>query len=432
MLGIAVTPQTGADVPSKRTITPALAYVAAILAAAAVAWLRLPAAGRGALWAEDGIVFIRDAMLPGVDLFAPYAGYLHVVPRAGAELVAGTLPLPWYGYGMNALSCLVVAGTAALVFNCSSAVSTSRGVRVALASVTILAAPAPIETLGNFANIHWYFLWLTPWLLVKRAATRPEGAMLFAAALLAALTEPLTLMFAPLFIYRAKDRGYWAARAGVAIGGIGQVITTLASPRPKTGQAPDLLSIAYGWVLNSSSPIIFGNSANIKHAVLSAGWLPIVAAAIPFLVAFAYAMYRGSSIVRIFACTLLAASVGIWFASQVVNFVTVYDYANFTAKQWQGFFITRYATPASMFLLALVPLAADSLPRRHWRPIVAIGILATQLAYFAPVVSGRQLGPDWAAGITDAAEVCAKDPASRPWVPVAPGQMRVQVPCARL
>lgn len=56
------------------------------------------------------------------------------------------------GYGRVAL----------MTYHCSQAVTSNRWIRLAWAAVPIFVSVGAIETLDNFANLHWYLLWLTP------------------------------------------------------------------------------------------------------------------------------------------------------------------------------------------------------------------------------------------------------------------------------
>lgn len=136
-----------------------------------MAFARLPLTAQGTIWADDGGIFLHDALAGGtlLDVFAPYEGYLHVPPRMAAEMVVTLFPVTYFAVAMNFLNCVVVALTAALDFHCSKAISPNPLVRICWTSITILVAPRPLETLGNFANVHWYPLWAVPWLLLKPA-----------------------------------------------------------------------------------------------------------------------------------------------------------------------------------------------------------------------------------------------------------------------
>ena len=86
------------------------AWTAAVLGAAGLtlaAWLRLPGLTRGTLWAEDGGVFLRQALgrpfLTGI--LDPYDGYLHLLPRGLAHLSLRTGPLEAYAERITNTAC---------------------------------------------------------------------------------------------------------------------------------------------------------------------------------------------------------------------------------------------------------------------------------------------------------------------------------------
>ena len=77
--------------------------------------------------------------------------------------------------------------------------------RATLASAVVLVPAAPIEVLGNAANLHSYCLWLVPWLLLARPASRRGSVGLGAVGLAIALSEIQTALFAPFFAIGARD-----------------------------------------------------------------------------------------------------------------------------------------------------------------------------------------------------------------------------------
>jgi hypothetical protein len=408
--------------------TKVVVVAAAIMAAAVVAFARLPLAARDVIWAEDGGVFLRDAMAGRgmIGIFSPYDGYLHVVPRIAAIVVVRLFRIDDYALAMNFLSCVVIAAIAMLVYHCSKAITPNRFVRICWASITILVAPAPLESLGNFANIHSYFLWLTPWLILKPAQSKLEGFVLFTVAALASLTEIVAALFLPLFAVRFKVPAVWPARSGLLAGLVVQAVVTVAHPRSNSETyPPDPGSIVIGWFLNSSSAIVYGNSARINSGIQSFGPWPVVLAVIPFILAFVYILLKGTKKQRLFGVILLLSSTTIWSITQVVNFRDYFDYSSFDSGRWQSFFLSRYSTVPSMFLMALLPLMARC-DRSRLRMAAATSLLvfvALQCLYFFPQTTGRSGGPDWKSGVATARDACNADP-SRVFAPVevAPGE----------
>lgn len=386
-----------------------------VVAGASVAFGRMPWDAQRTIWAEDGGIFLNDALNGSgwAGIFSPYEGYLHIVPRLGANLVASFVPVQGYGIAMNYASCLVVSLVALCVFYLSKSVVGNTLIRVCLASLVIFVAPGPLETLANFANVHWYLLWLTPWLLMAQAQSRAGRFGLFALSLLVSLTEILSLLFVPLFLYDLRNRSKWFARTGLLLGLLSQVLTTLSFPRsPSSGYPVNLLSVLEGWFLNSSSALMFGNSVTIAGLIQAYGPLPIVCAAIPFLVVFIFIMWKGNSVHRLVAAVMVLASFGTWAATQVVNPQSFFDYSTFTNADWDRFFLSRYSTAPSTFLLALLPLAAAVLAPLSRAAAAAIlgGFLVLQLVFFFPTVVARTGGPVWSDGVNAGRAACQQDP----------------------
>lgn len=406
----------------------------AVLGATLIAFARLSPTVRGTIWAEDGAVFVQDALArPGLfGVFAPYQGYLHVVPRLAAEFVVRFFPVDAYAVAISVVSSLLVSLIAFMVFHCASAISTRLIPRLAWASITILVAPGAVESQGNFANVHWYLLWLAPWLLIKPAQSKREGIMFFAVASLVSLTEILSLMFVPLFLYRFRDRWLWPARAGLLLGITCQVMTTITYPRSAPFEPANLLSIMFGWFLNSSSAVVFGTSNQIALLVLNFGVAPIILAALPFFAAFLFLIFRSTLANRVLALSMVAASVGAWAAAVLFNFSKEFNYAEFQAAQWHEFLLGRYSVVPSMFLLALLPLLAVSLEVRSPKAPAAVlaAFTVLQCLYFFPSFSFRQDGPIWADGVAVARSMCSADPSLGTYaVGTAPGKWKVDVPC---
>ncbi|QCB96961.1 hypothetical protein E5206_08495 [Arthrobacter sp. PAMC25564] len=422
---------------ARRWKVPAAA--GAVVAGAFVAFSRLPVAAQGAIWGEDGSVFLQKALESNnvTGLFAPYAGYLHVVPRLAASLTVKLFAVDRYGIVMNFLSCLTVSLIAFLVFHCSKALTKNIYIRLAWASITIFVAPAPIEALGNFANIHWYLLWLVPWLLLKPASSKFEGITLFVAAALASLTEISSAMFLPLFLYRYKDTSFWPARFGVLVGVACQVATTLTYPRPAPeGNYPlNVWSVVEGWFLHGSSALMFGNAHQITNNIVFYGAASIVLAAIPFFGAFAGILIWGTNQQRLLACVFMLGSFVAYAAAQTVNFSKVADYVTFDKSAWTVFYLTRYATITSMLLLGLIPLLAAVLERKSpgwWRAVLG-GFLVLQVVYFFPVSVIRQDGPVWQESVQAQRTACSGDAQlGSIVVPITPAFWSVELQCDRL
>ena len=228
-----------------------------VVAASLVAWFRMPSMVRGWLYAEDGKQFAAD--WAGADaaggisvLWTPYAGYEHAIPRLASWFVTGVLPVNWWGIATNVISCLTVGAVAGLVFVFSRDVVTDLACRLVIGMITVLVPIAATEALGNIANLHWFLLYLTPWLLLATPRTSWGAGGMAAVAFLATATEPQCAIFLPLALWRLyrlwrpADRKYRRLMipvlCGWFLGVAAQVVATFAAPRGVSGEVPPVAS----------------------------------------------------------------------------------------------------------------------------------------------------------------------------------------------
>ncbi|MEI6107590.1 MAG: hypothetical protein WCR49_11315 [Opitutae bacterium] len=157
---------------------------------------------RPQFWAEDGAIFFVQADVEGARaLLAPYGGYHHLLLRIIAALVAplnaALLPAAYFSVTM------------AITFALATAVFSAR---IELAGRTACALalgllPHSGEAIGNLTNLQWPAALGLVWLLLARDASRPRqhlGDLLLAGVL--GLTGVFSMLFAPLFLYRAVRR----------------------------------------------------------------------------------------------------------------------------------------------------------------------------------------------------------------------------------
>lgn len=417
-----------------------------------VCWFRLPPSARDTLWAEDARRFLNDAVHlgPVPALFTPYAGYLHTIPRSIAGLTVTFVPVDYWANSMAFGACMVVAGVAALVFVCSRDVIRWLPARLALAAITLLDPLAPHEVLGNTANLHWYLLWLAPWLLLYRPRSRRGPWWLGVAALFAALTEIQMLLFLPLFAWRFRDRRRWPVRILYLVGATAQLVTTAFWPRGiSTIPLISMPSLAYGYLINAAMTIWLPTSTAIGRLIVPMGPVVGVLLLLPFLAAAIWGFARGSTIERTMIITLLVGSMLLYAVAVEVSPGSFYDYARMSSSQLANPWLARYGVVPSLMLLGLIPLAVSTRSRAAPRPrlldrrpglrtalpslILALTIVLT-LAQFVPSSTRRSGGPLWQPQVSMQQEKCEGD-SPNALVPLdgAPASAWiVQVPCRLL
>ena len=392
-------------------------------------------------------MFLHDYLLNGPGLLEPYDGYLHLIPRLAVAVLVPVAGVEHYAAAVTMASCLLLGVVCVLTYYCTAALSTVPWIRLCWASIPLLVAPGALETMGNLANLHWYLLWLVPLLLVREPRSLAGGILLLTATLATTLTEIQALLFIPLVLYRLGNRALWWTKGGLLLGLAFQLAALALFPRVREGMGEDwnLLSVFYGWVLNSAGAVAYGSSSGISSHILDFGSIPIILSAVPYVAALVVVYTRADRLPRLMAGTWFLGSAAVWAAAVIINPVAYFDYAAYTAQDWTGFFLSRYSTLPSMYLLALVPLMASTLvSQRHLddrsraRPrtaaMVVAGIFLTlQLVYYFPVDAARSDGPEWASGVEEARRECSEQP--RPEevkVPVAPLGWAAAIPCDRL
>jgi hypothetical protein len=419
------------------------AIAIAILAIRSIAeWFRLPAVARGTLWAEDARRFLNSASIvgPANALAVPYAGYLHTIPRLIAGFAVQFTPVSSWADVMSGASCVVAAGVAALVFVCSRDIVQPIVPRILLASITLLDPLSPHEVLGNAANLHWYFLWLSPWLLLYRPRSRTGAWALGLVALLASLTE-IQLVFAmPLLAWRMRDRRRWPVRIPFAVGVLTQLIVTLADPR---GTGPHtvigLPSLAAGFLVNAVLPIVFPTSQAVGWTFAHGGPLIGIVLLLLLLAIAGWGFMHSHGPARRLFVALPLASMGLYAAAVEATPTGFSDYAASSAAHWATPWIDRYGVVPSMLLLAVIPVALGVLGpatrtarRILWAGSVVLVVLL--LAQFIPSSTRRDGGPLWSPQVSRATLLCESRPPTT-FVPLAGapgGTWLVHVQCARL
>jgi hypothetical protein len=416
--------------------------VAVVALAALLAYGRLPADIRNVVWAEDGRVFLGDRLRAGVlqSTFAAYEGYLHVIPRLLTDLAVWLFPLEKFAVASTALSCAVTGLVAGLVYVCSRDLIARRFFRVMLALITVLAPTLSNEVLGNFANLHWLLLWLSPWLFLAVPRTWAGAAGLGIVGLACGLTEIQMLLFAPLALVNSRNRRSLIVAAATMAGVLAQILCTVVNPRtPNLQVKPGLLDIVVGYGELPVLGAFDADSSRLGDALAAGGWAATALVTMLVLGILSFALLpsiRGRGDTRILPLALVGGSFIAWAAAIWLNPRTWWQYADLDAEQLQQLTATRYVVAPSMLLLAALVFAAarcfDATGRGRVAAGVALGILAMAAAsnYYVNDVA-RSDGPPWAQSVTEARESC-DDGRAAVEVRTMPVGWSLSVPCDHL
>jgi hypothetical protein len=272
---------------------------------------------RPRLWAEDLPVFFVGARVDGpTAILAPYAGYIHLIPRLIAWLGAGLDPsrIPaFYLYSSFVVTLLVVAR----VFSRRLGLPC----RPVLA-LAIVAVPHTGEIFLNITNIQWITaLSLVLTLVMRDPGSASEWAGDIAVLLLAGLTGPFSVFLLPFFILRALERRTAASGWVLAVLGLAAAVqgwhlfgNLRGSVPGASGGTVEVTNLAA--VLSSRLPLALLGSqgwvAGVSRAfVIGAG---VCGALAIFAMAFARGGYRRERI-----CLLMFAGVLVAFSTARVR-----------------------------------------------------------------------------------------------------------------
>lgn len=424
------------DQPGIR-FTP-VAFVAVSVVATLLTWLRLPAAGRDTLYAEDGSQFVNDWADGGSwsVVLRPYAGYQHLVPRVATGLVTRLVPVEAWADAVIVLAAVVVGATAGLVYVLSRSVVPTRTARLGLAAVPVLLPLAGVEVIDSLANVHWYLLYLTPWLLLARPRGRAAAVGLGVVALAAALTEPQTVVFAPLALWvLVRERRVRVVVVGWAIGVAGQILTVILSPRDRTEGFPPWMSVVKGYLASAVLASGNGHGRVVGTAVHVGGWWVGVAVLLIFWGLAALAFPRASVPLRAALITCVVGSVVTWVVPYATNNVSALYYDSVPGPPYI-LPLVRWGMTASMLLLTVIPLAAGALRARKVRgarlisTALVAGMVLVMSASFLMDNDGRQ-GPYWRDSVAQARQRCGTSTGAVR-IPTGGTEYAVRMPCDRL
>jgi hypothetical protein len=381
-----------------------------------LAWVRLDGRTRGAVWAEDG-VFLEDRLASGplLSVVDPYQGYLHLVPRAVVE-VAVLVPRADYAVAVTALCCVVAGAVAALVHACSRDVLGSQVARVAVALLTVIVPTLSAEALGNTANLHWFLLWLTPWVLLCRPTSDRQGWALGAVALVIGLTEIQAALFAPLLVVVLGDRRRWPVACGLLAGVAAQAVVLAVAGR-QAGEidsgTPTLLDLVQGYGIHVFLQLFHPATGGVGDVLVERGWSLVVLASAPFLLVLVALVVTSRSRDDVVVTLALGAGAVVpYVAGMLLNFRDFLAFSTFDLETLAVFAPLRYALVPAMFVLAAAVVVADRLLRRPGavRAVAAgallAGVVGLGLWHLDAGPTNRSDAPRWAEAVAAAEEEC--------------------------
>ena len=405
---------------------------------AVVGWLRLSPVVRQTVWAEDGRVFLLDEVDRGpVDtVFQHYAGYLHVVPRI-LVAIARVLPMSDFAVATTLLSVLTVAGIGVLVYVLTDGVLRSRWVRVVLALVPTLVPLGPVEIAGNVANLHWFLLFLAPFVFLAPVRTWLRGSLLGLVALLIGLTEIQLVAFLPLLALGIRNPRRLPVLIGALLGTGAQVFITLSFPRTVTTPWRNTVSdVVIGFIAEPFAGAATWNTSAVGRLIAAHGLFPLVVPLVVVVVALVAGVVVGRASQRWTIAATAFGAVAVWSGAVLLNPSPQLSFTGFDADHWRNVWSFRYTAASSMFVLAAVLSTADAFATqsRRWLRAVGIGLVGVVLVVFLVALprphESRDAGPVWRQEVDRGTQQCSTGRHQTAEVHIAPSDAwSFDLPC---
>ncbi len=418
--------------PARRAM--AVAVVAAALLVLLAALVRQTGVPKvNTVWAEDGSVFLDCAYQRTVlDCVAmPYQGYMHLLPRLGAELAA-LVPPAQASLVLALVAALTAAGASALTARAVGYASGSPFAGVIGAAGLGLVWQAGREVLGNLANVHWVLLTAALVVLacawIGRGLDRYDAGLVAIAGLSSALAPILAILAIPgVVLGRRGARPVLAVAATVALA---QLATEVGTPREAAGAIPLGLTnvvAAFGDIVIGDG--FFGNLRTPPGWTIPAGIVLVSLIAAVASRANWRIPARGIAVVA----TLLAVGLAIFGASIVLNRAVNPRYAYVPT----AISIAALAVGSGLAARALATDGPVGTPTRSLAKL-----LVPAIALFLAVGFGRSFrlearassGPDVPQELQAAAVECVAAESIK--IPISPrpasSDWTLAVPCGRL
>jgi len=446
-----IEPEAGLEPPNRSEPTPPAqpsgrAGSALVVTAGASLWVAVATVlqlvrspGRPlwrSIWAEDGNVFLNDAIAhPVRSLAKSHAGYLQFMGRAVGSLAA-VLPLEDAAATFAVTGCLVVSLVSVYVYFSSRSILGSRWARALLAASFVFAPVTAFEVAANGLDLHWYLLFacfLALWSTSEATAGIVADSVVVG---LATLSGPLAVLYAPLALRRlrvGKTRRRWIVPGVYAAAVAAQTVTAVLFPAA-TQRYSDfrLINVPIAYGLRVAGSVLVGDHY-LRSAWLNLG---LLFAALSLLIVGATGLY---AVIR--ARDQKLTLIVVASAYSVVMFtVSVYLRGTGEMRPPVGAFNldgSRYTVVPVLLLITVLLVVADDPatfgPAWVVRSLAGFVVLVAVLNYRS-VLPVRNGAPDWRESVRVAREQCRAPGVPSVTVPVAPGppeNWHVEVPCER-
>jgi hypothetical protein len=316
------------------------------------------------VYAEDQGVYLFDALAHPWHLIVPYGGYEEFVPRLIGQLVS-YLPLVDVAVPFALAGAGIAALCALFIYHAMDGWIQSRWLRALVGAALILLPLAPIEIADCTVGSPWYVLTALFFGLLWRPASWAGMTAAALIAFVAASSEILVLIYAPLVLLRVIALPRWreqAVTAGWVAGMLVQVPVVLESYAQHTQRVNKLAGPVrtLGFYFHNVALRAFGWRVSLRLVEFAGFNGATVIVCVILAAVFGWALVTGGRQVRVFvAAALITGFVQTIFAATVVPYVIYQKYAvNFEGG-------SRYSAIPIMAMTAAAVVAVDAYLRRQ-------------------------------------------------------------------
>jgi len=253
------------------------------------------------LWAEDGEIYINQAMSLGVStLWTPYAGYLQTYSRLIA-LIGNIFPLRDIPYIYIVGWFFAFFVTIYVIRNNFVALG-YKTIGIVIAITAVFLQPNIGEVFFNNVNAQWLIgLALAVYIITLTAPSQTVLGIF--GTFVASVSGPFSIIYIPIILYKISLRDnlvkYWAIYSATILGALVQAFYIARSPRA---------SLETTFNLHLAIKLFFGILTFGAHGL----WLLLI---LIFWLAFGYLLFTSRAHERTTAILFLLAGLGVWSAS---------------------------------------------------------------------------------------------------------------------
>lgn len=360
------------------------------------------------MWAEDGVVYYPDAIHHGAGaLFRGSDGYVQFTSRV-IMAPAAIFPIDWAPTYVAVASSVLAALMAAFVYRSTSGWIASTPMRLLVAAFYVLGPAAAWEHTGNATNSIWVVLAAAPWAIVSTRRSVFDIVARSLVVAIAALSQPLTLVFLPLaaiVVWSRRSRDAWIVGGVLAAAVVLQGLLMAVAP-PRHASTPVGFDDAFWSVAISVLGSFVIGERSLASAWIEWGYTAALAFTIVTGVAVAVAAWGSSARNRVLGSIFVVYAAVLAFGPIISNGIAPLEAG--VAPQP----IERYVMAPVAFLVSALAVYLDAPDASRRRTVARIGrpLLFAQsvvvIALSFSIWNPRSGGPVWSDTLDNARSTC--------------------------